>query len=62
MIKRTRVPQTSHCATAQSFFLFGPRGVGKTAWLKHTFPEARYFDLLDADGLMTLSPITLLSG
>ncbi|NOT55826.1 MAG: ATP-binding protein [Deltaproteobacteria bacterium] len=33
----------------KSFFLFGPRGVGKTAWLKHTFPEALYFDLLDSD-------------
>jgi hypothetical protein len=32
----------------QSFFLFGPRGTGKTAWLRSTFPEAVYFDLLDA--------------
>lgn len=31
----------------QSFFLFGPRGVGKTAWLKQQFPEALFFDLLD---------------
>lgn len=31
----------------QSFFLFGPRGVGKTAWLHHQFPQALYFDLLD---------------
>lgn len=33
----------------QSFFLFGPRGVGKTAWLKARFPDALYFDLLDAE-------------
>jgi predicted AAA+ superfamily ATPase len=33
----------------QSFFLFGPRGVGKTAWLRARFPDAPYFDLLDAD-------------
>ncbi|MCS7048190.1 MAG: ATP-binding protein, partial [Verrucomicrobiae bacterium] len=31
----------------QSFFLFGPRGVGKTVWLRHRFPDALYFDLLD---------------
>jgi len=32
----------------QSFFLFGPRGTGKTAWVRRTFPDAPYFDLLDA--------------
>ena len=32
-----------------SAFIFGPRGTGKTYWLKHHFPEALYFDLLDAD-------------
>lgn len=31
----------------QSFFLFGPRGVGKTVWLRQQFPNAPYFDLLD---------------
>ena len=31
----------------QSFFLFGPRGVGKTAWLHQRFPDALFFDLLD---------------
>ena len=36
-------------STRQSFFLFGPRGVGKTAWLKARFPEALFFDLLDAE-------------
>ncbi|WP_100550800.1 ATP-binding protein [Caedibacter taeniospiralis] len=30
-----------------SVFLFGPRGTGKTHWLKNTFPSALYFDLLD---------------
>jgi predicted AAA+ superfamily ATPase len=33
----------------QSFFLFGPRGVGKTAWLRARFPDAPFFDLLDAE-------------
>lgn len=32
----------------QSFFLSGPRGTGKTAWVRRTFPDAPYFDLLDA--------------
>ena len=31
----------------QSFFLFGPRGTGKTTWLKQRFPHAIYLDLLD---------------
>ena len=31
----------------QSFFLFGPRGVGKTTWLHRQFPHALFFDLLD---------------
>jgi predicted AAA+ superfamily ATPase len=29
------------------FFLFGPRGTGKTTWLKTAFPDAVYIDLLD---------------
>lgn len=34
-------------SSGQSFFLFGPRGTGKTTWLKERFPEALYLDLLD---------------
>lgn len=30
----------------QSFFLFGPRGTGKSTWLRKTFPDAHYIDLL----------------
>lgn len=33
----------------QRFFLLGPRGVGKTAWLRARRPGALVFDLLDAD-------------
>jgi predicted AAA+ superfamily ATPase len=33
----------------QSFFLFGPRGVGKTAWLRERFADALFFDLLEAE-------------
>lgn len=30
-----------------SFFLFGPRGVGKSTWLRAAFPKAHRIDLLD---------------
>jgi len=33
--------------TQKSFFLFGPRGTGKTAWVKKQFPEGIYLDLLE---------------
>lgn len=33
----------------KSFFLFGPRGTGKTTWVKSTFPKAVYLDLLEAE-------------
>jgi len=32
----------------QSFFLFGPRGTGKSFWLHEKFPHELYFDLLEA--------------
>ncbi len=31
----------------QSFFLFGPRGSGKTTWVRQNFPQAHTIDLLD---------------
>jgi uncharacterized protein len=30
----------------QNFFLFGPRGTGKSTWMKALFPEALYLNLL----------------
>lgn len=33
----------------KSFFLFGPRGTGKSHWVRTTFSEALYLDLLDSD-------------
>jgi predicted AAA+ superfamily ATPase len=33
----------------KSFFLLGPRGSGKTTWLRHTFPEARFINLLSEE-------------
>lgn len=34
---------------SSSFFLFGPRGTGKTTVLRMLYPEARFVDLLDAE-------------
>ena len=34
-----------------SFFLFGPRGTGKSTWLAQVFPEALRLDLLAPDVL-----------
>lgn len=31
---------------SQAFFLFGPRGTGKSTWVKQVFPEAHRVDLL----------------
>ena len=33
-------------ATSQSFFLFGPRGTGKSTWLKQHYTDAELIDLL----------------
>ena len=33
----------------QSFFLFGPRGTGKSSWVRAQYPHAAYVDLLDDD-------------
>lgn len=33
----------------KSFFLFGPRGTGKTSWVHATFKDALYLDLLESD-------------
>lgn len=35
--------------TQNSLFLFGPRGTGKTTWVKQTYPHAVYLDLLEAE-------------
>lgn len=37
-----------------SFFLFGPRGTGKTSWLRDKIPQGIYIDLLNQDVFFTL--------
>ena len=39
----------------RSFFLFGPRGTGKTTWLRHVLPDALWFDLLRTQVFLDLS-------
>ncbi len=40
-------PRFFNYPNSQSFFLLGPRGTGKSTWVKETFREAFYIDLLD---------------
>ena len=40
------IPRFFH-PPAESFFLFGPRGTGKTTLMKERFPDAYHVDLLD---------------
>jgi len=48
-------------APSTSFFIFGPRGTGKSTWLKQRFPEAYLINLLDhSDYLRHLGDPTLL--
>ena len=37
----------------RSFFLFGPRGVGKTSWLRQVLPDAIFPDVMEWDELRT---------
>lgn len=39
----------------RSFFLFGPRGTGKSTWLRNVLSDAVRFDLLDASLFLELS-------
>lgn len=38
----------------QSFFLFGPRGTGKTSWIQANFADALYIDLLKTQDYLLL--------
>ena len=40
----------------KSFFLFGPRGTGKTTWVKTVFPNAIFIDLLESEIYNDLLP------
>ena len=38
-----------------SFFLFGPRGTGKSTFITRNFPDAYYIDLLDPENIRSFS-------
>lgn len=40
-------------APKESFFLFGPRGTGKSSWARRAFPDALWIDLLEPEVLRT---------
>lgn len=42
-------PRLLKVPSGKSFFLFGPRGTGKSSWVRQQFPDAPYLDLLAAD-------------
>ncbi len=42
-------------APSDSFFLFGPRGTGKSTWLQSEIEAALYVDLLESDRFLELS-------
>lgn len=44
-----------HPSPAHSFFLFGPRGTGKSTWLRQVLPDALWFDLLRTHTLLALT-------
>jgi len=52
--KETFIPRLLRCPE-RSFFLFGPRGTGKSTWLGQALPEAVRFDLLDTSLYLELS-------
>lgn len=39
----------------QSYFLFGPRGTGKSTWVKRNYPHALYIDLLSPEAMRRYS-------
>ncbi len=45
-----RLPIPTH-----TFFLFGPRGTGKSTWLRQRLPDAHWFDLLRVSEVLELT-------
>ncbi len=48
-------PRITTYTPGKSFFLFGPRGTGKSTWVKSAFPNALYIDLLEAGKFTSLT-------
>ena len=45
MVEQVKFKRILDCPRG-SFFLFGPRGVGKSTWLRQCLADASYIDLL----------------
>jgi predicted AAA+ superfamily ATPase len=50
-----RIIQFDNLLTHRSIFLFGPRQVGKSTFLKAQYPEAKFYNLLQADTFKELT-------
>jgi predicted AAA+ superfamily ATPase len=49
------IPRVFEPPEKESYFLFGPRGTGKTTWLKKRYPKAIWIDLLNPEEERKLS-------
>jgi predicted AAA+ superfamily ATPase len=54
-VKVTAMFARQYSLPEHSFFLFGPRGTGKSTWLRSVLPDALWFDLLRMQTLLSLS-------
>jgi len=45
-----------------SFFLFGPRGTGKSTWLRQVLGKARWYDLLHSEVYVRLLAVGVYEG
>ena len=52
---RVYVPILREIVKRKSIFLFGPRQTGKSTLVRHTFPAAAFYDLLEADTFREIS-------
>ncbi|MFN2188871.1 MAG: amidohydrolase family protein, partial [Candidatus Promineifilaceae bacterium] len=43
------ITKQSHYMQYDSYFLFGPRGTGKSTWVRNHYSDAYYIDLLEAE-------------
>jgi predicted AAA+ superfamily ATPase len=53
--RMTAIKRILHPSPKYSFFLFGPRGTGKSTWVRSAFPHAHNIDLLDESTFRSFS-------
>lgn len=47
-------PRNYKVLKSKSFFLFGPRGTGKTTWIRSNFTQSFFIDLLNSESYRRL--------